>query len=81
MSKIDITEVFSEMIAYQQGKLLKIATEINSKVCEEDLLQPFDFPELENDPLFRYEEGILHGLISAQLALKRELIDRDIVYS
>jgi len=38
-------------------------------VTEEDLLQPNDFPELELHPHFRYEEGILDGLMVARTAL------------
>lgn len=34
----------------------------------DDLLQPNDFPQLEGDPLFRYEEGILEGLLTARMA-------------
>jgi len=51
-----------ELIAYQQEKLLKMAREIVPQVTLDDLMQPNDFPELENHPIFRYEEGILHGL-------------------
>jgi hypothetical protein len=33
-------------------------------------MQPFDFPELENHPEFRYEEGVLAGLLTAYAALQ-----------
>jgi len=36
-------------------------------------LNPFDFPELKAHPTFDYEDGILAGLISAQIALRAEL--------
>jgi len=32
------------------------------------LLQPNDFPELENHPLFRYEEGVLEGILTARMS-------------
>ena len=38
------------------------------------LMQPNDFPDLENNPLFRYEEGVLEGLLTARMALKQELV-------
>lgn len=62
-------ELFNEMIDHQSKKLLKLAKEINPNVTEEDILQPFDFPELEESPHFRYEEGILHGILSAKAAV------------
>jgi hypothetical protein len=62
-------KIFEELIAHQQQKLLKLANEIVEGVTEEDLLQPFDYPELENHPHFRYEEGILHGILSSKAAL------------
>jgi hypothetical protein len=33
-------------------------------------MQPNDFPELENHPFFRYEEGVLEGLQSALAGAK-----------
>ncbi len=61
-------EMFDEMIAHQEKKLLKIATEIIPQITEEDILQPFDFPLLESHPHFRYEEGFLKGLHAAKFA-------------
>ena len=67
-------EVIEEMIVHQKTKLLKLANEILTGITEEDLLQPFDFPELEMHPHFRYEEGILHGILSTKAALRSEYI-------
>ncbi|MDN3507656.1 MAG: hypothetical protein P0S94_01905 [Simkaniaceae bacterium] len=61
-------DLFDEMIAQQQGKLLKLAQEIVPHVTPDDLMQPNDFPALEAHPLFRYEEGILEGLYAARTA-------------
>lgn len=58
--------MWDELIAHQQEKLLKLAREIVPQVTLDDLMQPNDFPELENHPVFRYEEGILHGLQMAR---------------
>lgn len=44
------------------------AQRIVPNITEEDLLQPNDFPSLELNPYFRYEEGVLHGLQTAQMA-------------
>ncbi|MCH9620634.1 MAG: hypothetical protein S4CHLAM20_00340 [Chlamydiia bacterium] len=62
-------ELFNELISHQTKKLLELAQEIEPGVTEEDILQPFDFPKLEMSPYFRYEEGILHGLLSAKAAM------------
>lgn len=50
------------MCEAQRTKLLKIAQRFIPNISVEDLLQPQDYPELENHPEFRYEEGILAGL-------------------
>ncbi len=63
-------EILEEMIAMQQKKLLEIGREIVPTLTPEDVLQPMDFPQLENHPIFRYEEGILAGLQSAHVALR-----------
>ena len=67
-------KVFEEMISYQRGKLLQIAREILPSVVEDDLLQPFDFPELERHPDFRYEEGVLQGILTALTAWRSQKV-------
>lgn len=65
--------VLEELINYQRDKMLGFARQIYPYLTPDDILQPNDFPRLENDPLFRYEEGVLAGLLmakSAWLALK-----------
>ena len=64
-----LKELFDELVKYQESKLLKIANEIVPGITDEDLLQPFDYPNLEKNPNFRYEEGVLHGILSARAAL------------
>lgn len=61
--------ILDELIAQQKEKLLKVARRLVPHVTEEDLLQPNDFPLLELNPHFRYEEGILDGLMVARTAL------------
>ena len=63
-----MTPLFEELIFSQQKKLLETARRIIPHVTDDDLLQPNDFPELENHPHFRYEEGILDGLRVAYTA-------------
>lgn len=67
----EITEsVIEQMIKQQRGKVHRIAKELIPSVVGDDLLNPHDFPELEFDPRFNFEDGILSGLVSAQMALR-----------
>lgn len=68
----DIEKRLDELAIYQQEKLLKLAIKRIPHLTFDDLLQPFDFEELENDPDFRYEEGLLAGIYAAQAALRAE---------
>ncbi len=69
MSEEEILALCDELVALQQKKLLALAKKIVPSITEEDLLQPFDFPLLENHPGFRYEEGVVEGLLTARMAL------------
>ncbi len=60
--------IFDEMIRMQQEKVFACARKIVPYVTADDVLQPNDFPELENNPYFRYEEGVLEGMMTAQMA-------------
>lgn len=59
--------VFDELIELQRKKLLQFAQQIVPNITLDDLLQPNDFSELEHHPLFRYEEGVLEGLLTARM--------------
>lgn len=61
-------KLLDELIFLQRKKLLECAKEIVPHVIEDDLLQPNDFPLLENHPYFRYEEGVLEGLLTVKMA-------------
>lgn len=69
---MSIENTLDELIKMQQKQLLKLARRIVPTATSDDLLQPNDFPVLENHPDFRYEEGVLHGLQSAQMALRQK---------
>ncbi|MGE5196707.1 MAG: hypothetical protein ACM3JI_05200 [Anaerolineae bacterium] len=62
-------ELLDELIRLQNQKLLACAHRLIPHLTPDDLLQPNDFPELENNPYFRYEEGVLEGLYTARMAL------------
>ena len=65
-------ELLDTLIQDQKKKLLQTAKRIVPTVIEDDLLQPNDFPALEFHPHFRYEEGVLHGLQTARMAILAE---------
>lgn len=71
-----VEALLERMIEQQRAKVLKLAREALPHLSPEDVLNPFDFPELKAHPTFEYEDGILAGLISAQIALRAELRSR-----
>ena len=68
--------LFDGMLAQQRAKVLRIAREAVPNIGPEDLRNAHDFPELKEHPTFEYEDGILAGLISAQIALRAEIKGR-----
>lgn len=60
--------LFDELVEAQREKIKRCADWIVPNLTADDLLQPNDFPELENHPYFRYEEGVLEGLLTARMA-------------
>lgn len=68
-------QLFDELIQAQQEKILACARQIIPYITADDILQPNDFPELENHPYFRYEEGVLEGLMSARAAYLAQIRD------
>jgi hypothetical protein len=63
-----VEKIFKELIELQKLKITKCAASIIPNLTEDDLLQPNDFSRLENNPYFRYNEGVLEGLMSAWAA-------------
>lgn len=61
-------KIVDELIDQQKKKLLSHARRIIPYITPEDIMQPNDFPELENHPPFRYEEGILDGMQAMKAA-------------
>lgn len=65
-----ILKLLEEMIMAQQATLLEVGRCFVPRLTSEDALQPNDYPELEYNPHFRYEEGILTGMQSVRNALQ-----------
>jgi hypothetical protein len=70
------SKLFERMISQQQAKVLRLAREAVPNITPEELRNPHDFPQLKEHPTFEFEDGILSGLISAQVALRAEIKGR-----
>ena len=68
-----VREKYDRMIEQQRAKVLRLAREAVPNIGPEDVLNPHDFPELKAHPTFEFEDGILSGLVSAQIALRAEI--------
>jgi len=68
--------LLDRMIEQQREKLLKIGRRLNPKLTADDLMNPFDWPEVAQNPQFNFEDGILAGLISARTAIGAEEGDK-----
>lgn len=73
-----LEELFDDIIRFQREKLLNLARRIIPHVTQDDILQPNDFPELENHPIFRYEEGVCEGLLTAKTLYLRFKRDQEL---
>ena len=69
-------QLFDKMVSQQQAKVLRLAREVIPHITPEELRNPHDFPQLREHPHFEFEDGLLSGLISAQVALNAELKGR-----
>jgi len=66
-----VETLLDELILSERKKMVDLAKEIlEIPLTEDDLLQPNDFPELESNPHFRFQEGIVIGLLTFQSAYK-----------
>lgn len=63
-----LESLFEELIREQEKKVRNAAHAILPHLTDDDLLQPNDFPQLDNHPYFRYEEGVLEGMRTARMA-------------
>lgn len=67
--KEEILILIEAIVEAQREKLLKCGRTFVPKLTSEDVLQPNDYPELELNPHFRYEEGVLEGVQTVRAAL------------
>lgn len=66
----EIDALLDEAIIQQRQKVFRIASELRARLGPDDLLNPHDFPELAGDARFNFEDGLLSGLLAAQMAIR-----------
>lgn len=67
----DVVErLVGEMIAQQDAKVLALARRIVPHLTPEDLRNPHDFAALMESAEFNYEDGVLAGLRTVEMALR-----------
>ena len=66
----EIERLLKELVQFHQEQLLKSGRRLIPNLTSDDILQPNDFHELEFNPYFRYEEGMLSGILTVQTALQ-----------
>jgi hypothetical protein len=59
------------VITQQREKLLSLARRLRPNLTSDDITQPHDYPELAANPHWNYEDGVLAGLLVAQLTVRR----------
>jgi hypothetical protein len=62
-------KIFDELVEGQIRRMHEFSKKIYPHITPDDLWQPNDFPLLEENPYFRYEEGVLAGLLQVKAAL------------
>ena len=65
-----IDRLLDEMIEQQRRKVLRIGQALVPGLTSEDVLNPDGYPALDGSGQFNYEDGLLGGLLSAQMALR-----------
>lgn len=68
-----LMRLLDEMVEQQRHRMWVIANRIQPGLSEDDLRDPHSFPQVNTRPEFTFEDGQLAGLISAQVAVQREL--------
>ncbi len=71
-----LVELLEEMIVRQREKVLVVARRVEPTATFDDTLQPHDNPKISGNPIFQYEDGLLAGLIAAQMAIRARLRER-----
>lgn len=69
----EIDRLLEQMVEQQRRKVLETARRRVPHLTPEDVMTPEAYPEIYGDGPFNYEDGILNGLLSAQIAIRAQL--------
>jgi len=75
MSATSIERVLGPLIEDQRRRLLELARRLRPGLTADDITQPHDYPELAENWHWNYEDGVLAGLLLAELHLRRALAE------
>jgi hypothetical protein len=70
----DIEAVLERLIRQQRDKLVEVAQDILPHLTLEQAQHPHDYPEVAEDAMFNFEDGILAGLMSARQAIRSNIV-------
>ncbi len=65
----EMVQTLEKMVDLERKKLLAFANRLLPSLTYDDILQPQDYPELEESPEFRYLEGVCIGIETSLSAL------------
>ena len=71
----DIEAVLARLIDQQREKMQDVALDILPHLPPEQVQNPHDYPEVAEDAVFNYEDGMLAGLMSARMALRNTIFE------
>ncbi|MFN7132501.1 MAG: hypothetical protein ACK4N5_10495 [Myxococcales bacterium] len=69
----ELEQLFDGMLEHQRAKVLETARRKVPTLTPEDIMNPEQFPEIYEDGPFNFEDGILSGMVSAQIAMRARL--------
>ena len=65
--------LFEQLIVQQRRRVAELARRLDPRLTDDDLLSPVDIPALVASPEWNYEDGVLHGFVAAQMAVRQRL--------
>lgn len=71
----DVETVLERLISQQRDKVVEVALDILPHLTPEQVQNPQAYPEIAEDAMFNFEDGVLAGLMSARLALRSNIFE------
>jgi hypothetical protein len=71
----EIDAILARLISQQRDKIKEVALDILPDLAPEQVHDPHDYPEVTDDAMFNFEDGVLAGLMSARMALRTNVFE------